>query len=69
MKATIPVNSRDEGEAIRKGLEDPATRAIVVIMGALSTLDNRARIRVLTYVRDYFDDERTGATSAMPEMR
>jgi hypothetical protein len=58
MKATIQVANRNEAEALKAGLEDPATRAIVLVMGALSELPNdRARARVLTYVRDYFEDK------------
>jgi hypothetical protein len=57
MKANIEVDNRKEAEAIRAGLEDPATRAIVIVMGALSTLPNaRARKRVLEFVRDYFEE-------------
>jgi hypothetical protein len=56
MTATIEVNSRKEAAAIRTGLEDPATRAFVIVMGELSKLpSNRARRRVLEFVRDYFD--------------
>jgi hypothetical protein len=57
MKATIEVSDRKEADAIRAGLEDPAVRAFVVIMGALLTLPSeRARKRVLQYVLDYFDE-------------
>jgi hypothetical protein len=57
MKASIEVESRTEAESIRAGLNDPATRAFVVVMGALSTLpSDRARKRVLEYVRDYFEE-------------
>jgi hypothetical protein len=55
MKATIEVKDRKEADAIRDGLEDPAVRAFVVIMGALAALpSDRARTRVMTYVTDYF---------------
>jgi hypothetical protein len=57
MKANIEVKDRKEAEAIRAGLEDPATRAFVAVMGALSTLpSDRARKRVMLYVQDYFDE-------------
>jgi hypothetical protein len=57
MKANIEVKDRKEAEAIRAGLDDPATRAFVVVMGALSTLpSDRARKRVMLFVQDYFDE-------------
>jgi hypothetical protein len=57
MKATIEVNDRKEANAIRTGLEDPTTRAFVIVMGELSKLpSDRARRRVLDFVRDYFDE-------------
>lgn len=57
MKASIEVENRNEADAIRTGLEDPATRAFVVVMGALATLpSDRARKRVLQYVTDYFHE-------------
>jgi hypothetical protein len=62
VKATIDVADRKEADAIRAGLEDPAVRACVVVMGALATLPLRARVRVLEFVRDHFD-ERTGGTN------
>jgi hypothetical protein len=59
MKATIEVSDRKEADAIRAGLDDPAVRACVIVMGALSALPIRARVRVLEFVRDHFE-ERTG---------
>jgi hypothetical protein len=57
MKASIEVQDRKEAEAIRRGLEDPATRAFVVVMGALSDLPSaRARKRVLQFVVDHFEE-------------
>ncbi len=57
MKATIEVKNRKEAASIRKGLEDPAVRAFVSVMGALATLESdRARKRVMTFVRDHFDE-------------
>lgn len=58
MKATIDVKDRKEAEAIREGLADPATRALVTIMGALSGLPTeRARNRVLQWVIDEVSEE------------
>ena len=57
MKATIDVSDRKEAEAIRAGLADPAVRAFVIVMGALSALpSDRARQRVLGFVRDHFEE-------------
>lgn len=53
MKVAIEVKDRAEADAIRVGLSDPVTRAIVVVMGVLMALpDNRARQRVVEYVAD-----------------
>ena len=69
MKTSIEVESRKEAEAISNGLSDPATRAFVVVMGALSALpSDRARMRVLAYVQDYFD-ERDGKVAPMIKQR
>jgi hypothetical protein len=60
MKTSITVSDRKEGDAIRTGLEDPAVRAFIVIMGALLTLpSDRARRRVLVYVKDRIEEEQT----------
>lgn len=57
MKATIEVKDRKEGENIRAGLEDPAVRAFVVIMGVLKALPtDRSRARVLNYVNDLLNE-------------
>jgi len=58
MKASIEVESKKEAELIRAGLNDPSTRALVKVMGALSVLpSDRARTRVLNMVSDYFDEQ------------
>jgi hypothetical protein len=60
MKATIEVKDRKEGESIRKGLTDDDVRAFVIVMGELRGLpSDRARRRVLDFVRDMFDEEKT----------
>jgi hypothetical protein len=59
MKAAIDVSDRKEAEAIRAGLNDPAVRAFVVVMGALSALpSDRTRQRVLDFVRDHFEERK-----------
>jgi len=52
MKDTIEVNSKSEGAAIRKALENPVTKAIVVVEGVLAELDEAAQRRVLTFVQE-----------------
>lgn len=53
MKTSIEVKDRREGDAIRAGLADPVTRAIVIVTGLLLELPNdRARRRVMEYVTD-----------------
>jgi hypothetical protein len=60
MKATIDVEDRKEGELIKAGLDDEPTRALVKIMGALAPLpSDRAKLRVLNFVRDFFDEQNT----------
>jgi len=57
MKTKIEVKDRKEGELIRQGLEDPETRALVKIMGALQKLPNDwARARTLNFVNDMIDE-------------
>ena len=50
MKKAIMVQNKGEGAAIEKGLENPVTRAIVVVEGVLSELTSAQQDRVLTYV-------------------
>jgi len=58
MKATIEVQDRKEADAIRAGLEDPTTRALVVVLGTLSQLSSdRARKRVLSHVADMLAEQ------------
>lgn len=61
MKATIEVRDRKEADAIRAGLEDPMTRAMVTIIGVLLPLTPRARTRVMSYVTDKLDEDRETA--------
>lgn len=69
MKATIEVTDRKEAEAIRAGLADPAVRAFVAIMGALSGLpSDRAKRRVLQYVADHFDERETNEQAKANEL-
>jgi hypothetical protein len=62
MKATIQVNDKREAEAVRVGLEDPAVRAFVVIMGVMKSLPSkRAQARVMQYVTDRLDEDQENA--------
>jgi hypothetical protein len=55
MKAKIEVADRDEAKRIRIALTDPATRALVNVLGALLPLpDKRAQERILDWVSDYY---------------
>lgn len=58
MKTTIEVADRKEAEQIQRGLNAPDVRAFVKMIGALSDLpSDRARARVLRYVKDRIDDD------------
>jgi hypothetical protein len=57
MKASIEVESRKEAELIKVALEDPATRALIQIVGALAPLSERAQKRVLDHVADMLAEE------------
>jgi hypothetical protein len=55
VRVGIEVKDRKEGDAIRRGLGDPAVRAFVITMGVLSTLpSDRSRERVLRFVADHY---------------
>lgn len=61
MFARIEVKDRQEAEQLRVGLSDPAVRAFVQVMGTLGTLKSqRTKERVLTYVKDHFDEMQAG---------
>lgn len=57
MKATIEVADRKEAELIRVGLDDPVTRALVKVMGALTPLEKRSQKRVMDFVADCVAEE------------
>jgi|CXWL01.1.fsa_nt_gi hypothetical protein len=59
MKAKIDVRDRNEARAIRRGLADPETRALVAVMGVLTALpSDRARRRALWCAKDFLDEQR-----------
>jgi hypothetical protein len=53
----IEVKDQSEGESIARALNDPMTRAFVVIVGTLLPLGDRARTRILTFINDKANDE------------
>lgn len=58
MKVSVQVKDRAEGTALQAGLEDPAVKAFVVLMGIMSKLpSDRSRNRVLTYVADHLAEQ------------
>lgn len=61
MKTTIEVKDRNEGNAIKRGLDDPTVRAFTVMMGILAELPSvKARARVLQFVKESFDEQDQG---------
>lgn len=53
----IPCKDKTEAESISRALEDPATRAFVVIVGTLLPFGQHARTRILSFVNDKLDEE------------
>lgn len=54
-KRAIEVANKREAEMVRVAMGDPAARALVVMLGALLGLESdRSRLRVMSYVKDYF---------------
>lgn len=55
VKVAIEVKNREEGNLIKAALLDPTTRAMVLIMGALSELPTNAeKLSVLRFVEAKF---------------
>jgi hypothetical protein len=53
MKVAISVKNRTEGDAVKTAMDDPVTRAFVIVCGTLLQLpSDRARQRVMDFVRD-----------------
>lgn len=57
MKAKIEVADRKEAELLRRGLADPATRALVKVMGALLPFETRAQHRILGFAADKLNED------------
>ena len=57
MHMRIEVTNRKEAEQLRAGLALADIRAFVRVMGTLEQLpSDRARARVLQFIKDHFDD-------------
>ena len=56
MKASIDVKNRAEGDAIKKGLADPVTRATAGVVGILLDVPAHQRARVLRNVNEAIED-------------
>lgn len=54
MKMAIDVKNKGEGDAIKTALDDPTTRAFVLVMGAVLPLSEAGRRRVLAFVYDKY---------------
>ena len=60
MKAKIDVKDKAEAAAIQTAMSKDTVRAFVIIVGVLETLpSDRARERVLNYVKDLLDEQST----------
>jgi hypothetical protein len=60
MKAKIEVRDKQEAAAIERAMSKDTVRAFVLIVGVLETLpSDRARERVLNYVKDMLDEQST----------
>lgn len=46
MRTTIEVKDREEARLLRRGLEDPETRAVVLLIGALKPLPTKRMQRL-----------------------
>jgi hypothetical protein len=59
-KVSIEVKNKREAEAVKRAMADEAIHTTVVVCGALLQLSSdRARARVLNFVADHLDEEKT----------
>ncbi len=66
MKVAIEVKDRSEGDRVKAAMEDPTTRAMVNVVGALMPLSTKAQSRVMRYVAEKLEDDATDAANANP---
>lgn len=57
MKVAIEVKDRKEAEAVKAAMGDPTTRAMVLVVGYLMPLSQRARRRVLSWMANKLEDD------------
>ncbi len=57
MKTAIEVSSMREADLMKQALADPEIRAVVDVVGALLTLPDDARARVVKYVTTRLEAE------------
>lgn len=60
VKHQINVANKEEGAAVEKALVNPITRAVVLVEGALSDLDETQRARVIKFVQESLNGVTTG---------
>lgn len=61
MKVTTEVKDKGEADALRAAMDDPTTRAFVIVVGTLLPLGHNTRRRILQFVSDKLSDEEQGA--------
>jgi hypothetical protein len=65
MKVAIEVKNRDEANALKVAMADPTARAFTLVIGTLLQLPtDKARRRVLGYVRDHLEEDTQPAAKA-----
>lgn len=65
-RVTLEFKNEAEARAVAAAMEDPATRAMVLVVGTLLPLSHAARQRVLTFTQSKLSeqDQRTRAEAA-----
>lgn len=59
-RITVEVKTHEQATAIRRALEDPASKALMITVGLLLPLSVRAQARTLQFVADHFDEVDNG---------
>jgi hypothetical protein len=63
LKTTLEVKSKSEGEALKRGLGDPVTRATATVVGVLLGVPEHQRVRVLRNVNEALADDAQGGAA------
>lgn len=67
MRVAVNLNSRQEGDAVKRSLDDPTTRVAMLVNGLLLELPLSARRAVITFVIATVDaEERIAAPAPSP---